>query len=66
MVLPLTEVANVAGAADGEPALPTWVQQAGYRLAPCDTAPTVSLSRADFGLFDVTYVDFRYHLVTGP
>ena len=58
--------ATLRVAVDGGPALPTWVQQAGYRLAPCDSEPTVTLSRADFGLFDVTYVDFRYQLVAGP
>ncbi|MCW5852124.1 MAG: hypothetical protein KIT87_18770 [Anaerolineae bacterium] len=51
---------------DGGPVLPTWVRQAGYGLELCQDGPSVSLSRANFGLFDVAYVDFRYHLVTGP
>lgn len=51
---------------DGGPTLPTWVQQAGYGLAPCGSSPTTrSLTRSEFGLFDVAYLDFRFGLTSG-
>ncbi len=51
---------------DGGPTLPTWVQQAGYGLTPCGGAPTTrSLTRAEFGLFEAAYLDFRFGLTSG-
>lgn len=47
--------------ADSAPPSPTWVQQFGYDVTPCPRAPaSVTLGRANFGVFDVAFVDFTY------
>ncbi len=44
---------------------PTWVQQAGFGLAPCAGSGTMRMTTQTFSFFGVAYVDFRYNLSGG-